>query len=283
MKKNKVLLSGFVALLVIVLAFFCIHSLKQNDEPQKEASVSGKTATVFFHGYGSSRNAEKSMAQYLVDHGYSNRRINVTVSKDGKVSMGRAISKNDKNPLVLVQFDDNTNTNFNESVKWTTEIMEQLKKEGVDSVNLVGHSMGNQEIAYYLMKSDSVKQPLPIVKKQIAIAAPFNGVIVVGPESGSTLKSNGEPSQPTILYQRILPLRDFYKRHKVAVLNIFGNSQGNPAGDTTVYNKSSKSLKYLVQSPSSYKEKLITGALGQHSKLHENSEVDAAMLDFLEQ
>lgn len=272
-----------VVLLILVgyATFQTLAAHRQSTNIEK-TDVSGKTATVFFHGYGSSRNAEKSMAQYLVDEGYSNRRIDVTVSDDGKVSMGRAIQKSDKNPLVLVQFDDNKNQDFEKTSDWVKTIMTNLKKEGVDNVNLVGHSMGNMAIAYYLMntaKADSAS--LPVVKKQIDLAGTYNGLMLTEPDSKATVYDSGLPSVQTAYYKRLLPLKDYYQDHAVQVLNIYGNSQGSGQNDTTVYNNSSKSLKYFVQSPSTYQEKLITGADGQHSKLHENKEVDAAMLAFL--
>lgn len=284
MKKHSHIMTIVIVALLILIGYATYQTLAAHRESTRteKTDVSGKTATVFFHGYGSSRNAEKSMAQYLVEEGYSNRRINVTVSEDGQVSMGRTIQKSDKNPLILVQFDSNKSQDFNKTADWVKTIMTNLKKEGVDNVNLVGHSMGNMAIAYYLMdtaKADS--SSLPVVKKQIDLAGTYNGLMLTEPDSKATVYESGLPSVQTAYYKRLLPLRDYYEDHRVQVLNIYGNSQGSGKNDTTVYNNSSKSLKYFVQSPSSYEEKLITGADGQHSKLHENKEVDAAMLAFL--
>ncbi|USS92163.1 alpha/beta hydrolase [Fructobacillus americanaquae] len=218
---------------LVLIGYAVFQSLNaQHKTGTNSSTASGKTATVFFHGYGSSHNAEKSIAQYLVDQGYSNRRVNVTVKDD-------------------------------------------------DQVNVVG-TPGNMAITYYLMataegKSDS----LPVVKKQIDLAGTYNGLMLTDPESDSPLTDDGQPVNQSAYYKRLLPLREYYQKHQVQVLNIYGNSQGSGNNDTTVYNNSSKSLKHLVQSPSTYEEKLITGADGQHSKLHENKAVDAIMLAFL--
>ncbi|MCK8617070.1 alpha/beta hydrolase [Fructobacillus sp. M158] len=283
MKKHSHLMTILILVFLALIAYAVFESLSAHQQaPNNKAQVSGKTATVFFHGYGSSRNAEKSMAQYLVDNGYSNRRMDVTVSENGEVAMGRQITEKDKNPLILVQFNQNKNQDFDKTADWVKTIMTNLKKEGVDQVNLVGHSMGNMAIAYYLMKTAKADdQTLPVVKKQIDLAGTYNGLMVSEKESNSALYDNGQPMTASAYFNRLLPLRDYYQSHAIQVLNIYGNSQGSGQNDTTVYNNSSKSLKYFVQQPSTYQEKLITGADGQHSKLHENKEVDAAMLAFL--
>ncbi|CAK1228777.1 alpha/beta hydrolase [Fructobacillus fructosus] len=283
MKKTHGIIGLLVIILLVLIGYAVFQSLNaQHKTATNSSTASGKTATVFFHGYGSSRNAEKSMAQYLVDQGYSNRRVNVTVKDNDQVEMGRRIQKEDKNPLILVQFDNNKNQDFTKTAAWVQTIMTNLKKQGIDQVNVVGHSMGNMAIAYYLMATaDGKGDSFPVVKKQIDLAGTYNGLMSTEPESDSPLKDDGQPVNQSAYYKRLLPLREYYQKHQVQVLNIYGNSQGSGNNDTTVYNNSSKSLKYLVQSPSTYEEKLITGADGQHSKLHENKEVDAAMLAFL--
>ncbi|MBS9336029.1 alpha/beta hydrolase [Fructobacillus papyrifericola] len=283
MKKHSHIMTIIIIVFLALIGYAVFESLSAHQQStNSKTTVSGKTATVFFHGYGSSRNAEKSMAQYLVDHGYSNRRMDVTVKENGEVNMGRTITDSDKNPLILVQFDSNKNQDFNKTADWVKTIMTNLKKEGVDQVNLVGHSMGNMAIAYYLMNTAKANNDtLPVVKKQIDLAGTYNGLMLTEKESNSALYDNGQPMNQSAYFNRLLPLRDYYQSHTIQVLNIYGNSQGAGNNDTTVYNNSSKSLKYFVQSPSTYEEKLITGADGQHSKLHENKEVDAAMLAFL--
>ncbi|MBS9334670.1 alpha/beta hydrolase [Fructobacillus sp. M1-13] len=283
-KHSRIRNTAIIALLLLIgYAVFQTFSAREL-VPNQKNKATNQTATVFFHGYGSSRNAEKSMAQYLIDHKYSNRRKDVTVLENGQVDMGRKITASDQNPLVLVQFDNNKNQDFNQTAEWVKAIMTNLKKEGVSQVNLVGHSMGNMAIAFYLMKTAKAgDESLPTVKKQIDLAGTYNGLMLTEPNSKSALNDNGQPKEAMDYFNRLLPLRDYYQQHSIQVLNIYGNSQGAGQNDTTVYNNSSKSLKYFVQSPSTYQEKLITGADGQHSKLHENKEVDQAMLAFLKE
>ncbi|MDF7637167.1 alpha/beta hydrolase [Leuconostocaceae bacterium ESL0958] len=266
--------------LLALLAFFFYE--KAGDSGQRQqAPAQEQTATVFFHGYGSSRHAEQSMSQSLVDAGYSNRVLPLTVEKDGTIRMPKAVSAKDRNPIVLVQFNDNRNTDFATLGQWTTAIMKKLKAQGVTKVNVIGHSMGNMAIANYLMRADQLGQQVPTVQKQISLAGTYNGLILTNPNSNAPLTASGVPTVQNTIYQQLQPLKTYYAKHKTAVLNIYGNSQGGAQGDTTVYNNSSRALKSLVQSPSTYQEQAIEGPGGQHSKLHENRTVDGYLLDFL--
>ncbi|MDF7636873.1 alpha/beta hydrolase [Leuconostocaceae bacterium ESL0958] len=237
-------------------------------------------ATVFFHGYGSSRNAEKSMSHDLLLHGVSNRTINVTVARDGQVSFSGQARKGDKNPIYLVQFNDNRNPDFEKTNQWVTTIMGRLYQQGIRSVNMVGHSMGNMAIVYYLKNHVQQSSQLPTVKRQIDIAGHFNGLNRQS-AAFSAVNAQGLPSQETPSFQALAGLEQYYEQHATKVLNIFGNSTGAEQSDTTVPNNSSKSLRYFVRAPSSYQEQLITGKKAQHSKLHENPEVNQAIINFL--
>ena len=81
-------------------------------------------------------------------------------------------------------------------------------------------------------------------------------------------------------YQKLTGLREVYPDKQIDVLNIYGDIGGNTDG--SVLNISSKALKYLlINHAKSYKEVKISGRGGQHSRLHENSEVDQILIDFL--
>ncbi|CAK8053946.1 alpha/beta hydrolase [Eupransor demetentiae] len=266
-------LAVLVAIVVIALA------LVTYKKASGQTDVKPTEATVFFHGYGSSRNAEQSMSRYLVDKGYSNRRINVTVSKDSKVSFNRKAAAGDKHPIYLVQFNDNSNTDFAKTTDWVDTIMTQLHEQGITKVNLIGHSMGNMAIVYYLKSHSQYPDNLPRVERTIDIAGHFNGLRFQN-DASAGLEANGMPSKETDSYRSLAGLEKYYENNKTKVLNIYGDSTGN-GSDTTVPNNSSKSLRYFVRQPSTYQEKLITGKQAQHSKLHENKEVDQAIYDFL--
>ncbi|GAP00316.1 alpha/beta hydrolase [Fructobacillus ficulneus] len=282
MKYKKTLIGTLIVLIIGgIWLTFSLLTANQTSRPHSESGPKPTQATVFFHGYGSSRNAEKSMASYLIKNKYSNQTINVTVAKDGSVSMNRPIKAGDKNPLILVEFKNNRNTNTTVMTNWVSTIMQKLHNQGIKSVNMIGHSMGTMAIAFYLLQAEDDQDTMPKVARQISIAGVYNGVLSSA-ASKSALNDQGEPAKKTELFNHLNGLSTYYQTHHTKVLNIYGNSEGDEESDSTVANNSSKALRYFVQDPSTYKEIEITGKQAQHSKLHENTAVDQDILDFLQ-
>ncbi|MCT6902010.1 MAG: alpha/beta hydrolase, partial [Lactobacillus sp.] len=80
-------------------------------------------------------------------------------------------------------------------------------------------------------------------------------------------------------YRALLNLRKKFPQ-KAAVLNIYGDMGSGSDGDVTV--NSARSYRYLVSKRArSYQEKEIRGPRAQHSKLHENTQVDRLLVNFL--
>ena len=66
------------------------------------------------------------------------------------------------------------------------------------------------------------------------------------------------------------------------VLNIYGDKEDGSHSDGDVPVNSAKSLKYLVSGRAkSYREVEIKGANAQHSTLHNNSQVNRELINFL--
>ncbi|MCD2158680.1 alpha/beta hydrolase [Fructobacillus sp. M1-13] len=275
MKKSKVLLSLLMLGAVLFIGGLALWPRSGQGEGTKPTN-----ATVFFHGYGSSRNAEKTMSQYLVKKKYSSQIINVTVSKNGEVHFSDQAQRGKKNPLYLVQFNDNRNVNYAKTNQWVTSIMRQIHQQGIHSVNLIGHSMGNMAIVYYLKNHVQPSDQLPSVKKEIDIAGHFNS-LGADPAAQSEVDEAGKPSIQSSSYQALSGLSAYYQHNQTKVLNIFGNSTGASHSDGTVPNNSSKTLRSFVTAPSQYEEKLLTGKDAQHSRLHENQQVNQLLFDFL--
>lgn len=147
-------------------------------------------------------------------------------------------------------------------------------------MNLVGHSMGNMSIMYLLMDYGKRKS-LPKLEKQVDIAGHFNGIIAYDKTSYTTLDHDGKPKQMNDIYKELLKMKSLYPKG-VSILNIYGNLNDGSNSDGIVSNVSSRSLKYLLAPhANSYTEKEILGKMGQHSKLHENEQVDQVLIKFL--
>lgn len=281
MKKKKIYLASFfVALFLFVLAG-C--GQKAQNVPAKKVTASltnTKTIpTFFFHGWGSNANAETQMANAAKKAGASNTIIQADVSKNGTVKLNGTIPKNAKNPIIKVNLEDNQSG----KTSYVKDVITAISnKYHYARINLVGHSMGNLQIANYINENYDNKK-LPKINKVVSIAGHYDGYL--GEEASQKAKiKNKKTVEPDIYsdgFKQLLPLRKHYPR-QIEVLNIYGNKEDGSNSDGSVSVASAQSYKYLINGRAkSYREVEIKGKNAQHSKLHENKEVDKLLIDFL--
>ncbi|WP_235700521.1 alpha/beta hydrolase [Companilactobacillus nodensis] len=245
--------------------------------------IKSSVPTLFFHGWGGSYRSESQMANYAKSHGVTDTIIRVDVSPKGKVTLNGRINKNTQNPIIEVNYLNNKNDNYSEDALWMKQVVVLLQKEyNIKRFNVVGHSMGNMTIAYYPLDYSQDKS-LPKLNKQVDIAGHYNGILGMNDEPNKMkLASNGKPEKMDSDYKQLLKLREVYPNNQVGILNIYGDKNDGTHSDGSVSNASSKSLRYLVSGRAkSYREKKISGPQAQHSKLHENKEVDKLLINFL--
>jgi len=207
--------------------------------------------------------------------------IRAEVSKTGKVTLVGTWPKNAKNPICEVNYENNRQLNFNKHGEYATNVVKALqKKYGIKKINMVGHSLGNISIIYYMLQNGN-KKNMPQIQKQVDIAGHFAGIpSSVKQPKGMKLNSNGKPNKMNSTYKQMTGVMSIYAKKHVKVLNIMGDI-GN-VSDGRVDNKSSLSLQYLVSGGNStYRVLKINGKNAQHSKLHENAQVDKALIKFL--
>ena len=133
--------------------------------------------TLFFHGYGSSYHAEQQMAQAAVKAGKAKSIIRAEVSRTGHVKLIGKFAKKDRHPIVEVNYEDNRNSNYHTDGLWARNVVLALqKKYQIKQFNMVGHSMGNMAIMYYLLDYGQ-DQGMPKLCKQVDIAGHFNGIL----------------------------------------------------------------------------------------------------------
>ena len=278
-KRFIIALSTF---LFIVLITLFLGSKLQTREVNSSDYIQSRTPTLFFHGYGSSANAEKHMVEAARQAGVTQSIIIATVDSHAQVSLKGEIPKDAINPIVMVEFEDNRNPDYAQDGEYAAAVVRKLQaRYGFKKMNFVAHSMGNMSILFYLLEH-AQNEELPQLQKQVNIANHVNGL------EGRDLPANltildsktGQPSAMSDSYQKLLGLREIYPQDQVDVLNIYGDFKNE--SDGSVLNVSSRSLKYLViDNAKSYQEKRVTGPLAQHSQLHENPEVDRLLIDFL--
>lgn len=270
-------------LMLVSLAFLMVLTgCSQKHENIKRTS----TATIFFHGYKSSVIGEKHMVHAIEEAGVTDQVICADVAKDGKVTLIGEWKKNAKNPICEVNYRNNANLDYDLYGQYATNVVKALQKRyGIKKINMVGHSMGNISIIYYMLKNGQNKN-MPQLQKQVDIAGPFSGLAfghkpaAVRQPEDLTLDKNGKPNKIIATYRKMMGARKAYPKGQVSVLNIIGDTGGGT--DRVVPNVSSLSLKYLVADRAkSYQEIKITGNNTQHTKLHESNVVDEILIKYL--
>ena len=278
-KRSIIALSTF--LFIALVSLFLIYN-RQTKGLNSRDYIQSSTPTLFFHGYGSSANAEKHMVEAARQAGVTQTIITATVDSHAKVTLKGDIPKNAVNPIVMVEFKDNRNANYAQDGEYAAAVVRELQaRYGFKKMNFVAHSMGNMSILFYLLEH-AQNEELPQLQKQVNIANHVNGLEGMDLPANLTIldSKTGQPSAMSDSYQKLLGLREIYPQDQVDVLNIYGDFKNE--SDGSVLNVSSRSLKYLViDNAKSYQEKRVTGPLAQHSQLHENPEVDRLLIDFL--
>ena len=278
-KRSIIALSTFLFIALVTL--FLVSKL-QTRELNSRDYIQSRTPTLFFHGYGSSANAEKHMVEAARQAGVTQTIITATVDSHAQVTLKGDIPKDAVNPIVMVEFADNRNANYAQDGEYAAAVVRELQaRYGFKKMNFVAHSMGNMSILFYLLEH-AQNEEFPKLQKQVNIANHVNGLEGMDLPANLTIldSKTGQPSAMSDSYQKLLGLREIYPQDQVDVLNIYGDFKNQ--SDGSVLNVSSRSLKYLViDNAKSYQEKRVTGPLAQHSQLHENPEVDRLLIDFL--
>lgn len=235
--------------------------------------------TLFFHGYGANSKSEEHMTEAFRQAGVTTRIVLAKVSPPRKVTMIGDLSKKGNNPIIKVEFKDNTHPS--KVSFYTQSLMTFLNKNyQIDSVNMVGHSMGNLSIWNYIRESLKSHNNVS-VKKVVSIGNHVNGIMGFNePKDTRINPKTGQPNQTSKTYQELLSLRENLPKNRLSVLYIYGNYKNE--SDGRVSNNSSKSLRFLVKDKSKwYQEIEVKGSLSQHSQLHENPEVNKVIINFL--
>lgn len=282
MKKKKIVGVAIIVLLLIVVLATALIWRQQRRVPQK-ADRSNQVPTLYIPGWGAGARSTNGMIHYAEQHDDAKKVLTATISSKGKVSFNGAWPKNIKNPLVQVIAVDNKYDNYQVTQKWFGNVLRKLQKDyHIKRYNTVSHSMGNLTTMYYQVTNGQNKQ-LPALQKQVNIAGHFDGIVGIDDKPNrNSLRKSGEPRLQDSAYRYLNKHRQGYPTKQVDVLNIFGNLQNGTNSDGDVTTVSAQSLKYLLRGKlKSYRELEIVGKKAQHSQLHENTQIDRAIGQFL--
>ena len=279
-RRNKI---TFLISIILLISVFGVIEYTGHNRVNNKNYIDSSSPTLFFHGWGGSYHSEEQMANYMKSKNITDTIIRADVSSKGKVTLVGKIKKGARNPIVEVNYLNNKNDNYFEDAYWMKNVVMKLRsKYYFKEFNVIGHSMGNMSIAYYILKYGDDKS-LPQITKQVDIAGHYNGILGMNDKPNRMkLDSTGKPDKMDSDYKQLLKLREVYPKNQIDVLNIYGDKGDGTHSDGSVSNASSKSLKYLISDRAkSYREEKITGTQAQHSKLHENKSVDKLLVDFL--
>ena len=272
MRKKNIIFSLLTLLLVSFVVVGC--SSKQTSE-----KTTVGTPTLFFHGFGSNYHAEEQMVNAAKKAGVTKKSIIADVTPKNKVILKGKFSKNVKNPIVEVNLQDNQNGSSKNVLAVIKKLQANYKFK---KINLVGHSFGNLMIANYINENYADKK-MPVINKVVSIAGHYNGWLgeAVGRSGKIVDPKTGKPDKFAPGFKQLLGLRKHYPK-QIKVLNIYGDKKDGSKGDGSVSVASAQTYRYLINNRArSYQEVEITGKMAQHSKLHENKEVDKILIKFL--
>lgn len=283
---KKVFLSIIAGLTVLLLVGCGSKQTKEVEKTQASALTQKKVEknfkksavpTVFIHGYGGTINSFGGMIQRLSNERKTKKEMLITVQSDGSLKVDGELSKKKDNPSIQVLFTANKDTEWNQT-EWIYTVLKYLKQQGVDQVNLVGHSMGGVSSLRYLT---TYGQPndAPTINKFISIGAPFND-FTESSESIDDVLKNG----PSVQASRYTDYQNGVANvpSKLPILLVAGKLNKETVTDGTVpLNSALATFSLLKDHGNPIKYQIFTGPNAQHSQLHENLNVDKTVADFL--
>jgi uncharacterized alpha/beta hydrolase family protein len=242
------------------------------------------TPTLFIHGYQGGPASFGGMLQRFNQSNWAKNEMVLTIATDGTVSAEGQLSGEADNPTIQVLFADNQNNEWNQA-EWIRQALVYLKQQGIEQVNLVGHSMGGVSGFRYLTTygemSTAADATLPKVVKFIAIGAPFNEFIDTSTQQSlDDLLNNG----PIEISPRLQELQSLIQQQHtdLSVELIAGQLSDTDLSDGTVPTTSALAIQHLLTEMGySVTENVITGQQAHHSQLHENQVVDEDIATFL--
>ncbi len=255
-KVHRLKITFFILIAVIVLigARWILQQSINNQELSETKVNYQSTPTLLIPGYLANRLTFDGMIGSLAKFKLATRAAVIHISSSGNISIDQVANLKKDNPLIQVLFQNNRS----ESVQYhqLAKLLKLLKQNyHIDSVDLVGHSLGGNVIFDYLTDQHLQKSEYPTTKKFVNISSTFPGDENQG---------------------KFLP-------RKLQILNISGNLW-NLKTDGVIPLKGNLQLgKIVTPFVQSYKSKVITGGLfsAYHITLHENGEVDKIISQFL--
>ncbi|OZU89210.1 hypothetical protein CIL03_08240 [Virgibacillus indicus] len=264
MKRKTII--GITSLCVMLIGLFAVFYMPNK---AKSEYYSGQP-TVFVHGYKGTANSFGFMLdRFENEYNWGKKALVYHVSSQGKIREYN-LNKGKTEPAFVQVVFENNRASFEDSARWLSSVLNHMKENYfIDSVNLVGHSMGGIVSLKYLMEYNT--EEFPAVNKLIAIGSPFDGIYS---EKYFTIHhdAGAEDLKPESAALQLLRKSEFPANTDVL-------SVGS-TGDTVAVPESVQSLRTIIPK-GQLQEIMIEDTTLGHSALHENVRVDKIIHSFL--
>ncbi|GCF94008.1 lipoprotein [Enterococcus florum] len=279
------IIKAFLVLLAGVLMLSACGDRSSTNEKSTSSQKTEETVqksdipTLFIHGYGGTINSFGGMIQRMEKQTITKKEAIITVMPDGSLQTEGTLTDQKNNPSIQVLFSDNVNNEWNQT-EWIYQVMKFLKEQGIEKVNVVGHSMGGVSSLRYLTTYGQ-PEDAPEIVKFVAIGSPFNDFVDTSAEQDlKNLTENGPAQESSRYTDYRAGINNLPK--KLPILLIGGKLSEEAADDGTVPLSSALSIRSLLKSNGNpVSLEIFTGEKAQHSQLHENTDVDKKVANFL--
>ncbi|HLQ70647.1 MAG TPA: alpha/beta hydrolase [Bacillota bacterium] len=265
---NKFYWIGLCA--IVIVAFIITYIPKETKSEQSSINP-----TVFVHGYKGTYNSFGNMLNRFENkYNWGHKALVYQIAKDGTIQVKKGHRKNNDEPIFIqVIFEDNR-ASFADSAGYLSTVMKHLKENyQIDSINLVGHSMGGIVALKFIDEQLDDSDSYPSVQKYVAIGSPFDGIykesyFEVHKDAGAIdLMPNSDALKSLYANEAAFP-------ESIEVLSIAST------GDVIAAPKSVSALKNIIPD-TQLKNILIENENLGHSDLHESEKVDRLIHTFL--
>ncbi|HLS08162.1 alpha/beta fold hydrolase [Lentibacillus sp.] len=261
-------------ILLFTLAIWILNWLYAPDRTMSEGHV--KSSTVFVHGYKGTQNSFKNMLQrFEHQYGWGQTSLVYRVSPAGNldVNVYKRDSGKVNGPVFVQVIFENNRASFHDTSAWLAKLLAHMKETfQIETVNLVGHSMGGLVSMNYI-ETYQDEEVYPTVDKLIAIGSPFAGIYSKGyfrihhDPAAENLKPDSYALKKLRLNKDVIP-------EQLEVLSI------GSTGDPIAVPESVGFIKHIVSEDQLTYEMIQDDTLG-HSALHEDPRVDKMVYSFL--
>lgn len=253
-----------VVIFTLIIAFFAVAAYfwtKNNVTSMQSRQRSTLSPVIMIPGSSASVNRFDTLVKNINQHEDKKNQhslLKVKVFNNGKISYYGRIKTGDREPFIVVGFENNKDgySNIKKQAKMFSKAFDQLKKTyNFNNFKGIGHSNGGLIYTYFLEHYFNENQIQ--MTRLMTIGSPYN---FAEPTSRRT-----EMLRDFIIYRDSLP-------SNLIVYSIAGSE--NYTEDGIVPVSSVLAGKYIYQGVvKKYTQITVTGKLAQHSALPQNGEV----------